>query len=191
MAGYAEFLASRGRSGEALSEIQRARDLEPLSLVVNTQVGWILFLGRRYDEAIDMLQKVIEMDSSFALAHGDLGLVYLVKGMYPEAILELRKSADLSGQLPIRVVWLAEAYALSLDKEQAQRLLSTLEGPAQRFEIGAEDMALVDIALGGHGSSSSPLEECFREPSPATDLRRAYLRPFTGSSICKILSPKP
>jgi hypothetical protein len=68
--------------------------------------------------------------------------------MYTNAISELRKSAELSGQLPIRLVWLAYAHALAGHKEQALSLRTKLEEPGRRNEVAALEMAILDIALG-------------------------------------------
>jgi hypothetical protein len=68
--------------------------------------------------------------------------------MYAEAIPELRKSVELANQLPIRLVWLAQAHALSGQKEQARRLRAMWEEPVRRNEINAPAMAVLDIALG-------------------------------------------
>ena len=62
---YAEYLAALGRHDEAVAEIKRAQQLDPLAVPVNRAVGWVLYFARRYDEAIEELQKALAMDADF------------------------------------------------------------------------------------------------------------------------------
>jgi DNA-binding winged helix-turn-helix (wHTH) protein/TolB-like protein len=83
---YSEYLAGMGRFDEALAEAKRAQELDPQSLIINTNIGWILYLARRYDEAIEELQKALEMDPTFFLAQELIWQSYVQKGMYKEAL---------------------------------------------------------------------------------------------------------
>ncbi len=85
---YAIHLAAVGRPQQALPVIKRAREIDPLSTVVNSQVAWILYFGRRYDEAAEESRKAIAMDANFAWGHSGLGSVYLQRARYREAIAE-------------------------------------------------------------------------------------------------------
>jgi tetratricopeptide (TPR) repeat protein len=77
---YAEYLAAVGRFDEALTEINRAHELDPLSLILNTDMGKIRYLGRNNDKAIEQLHKTLEMDPTFVQARIWLGLVLWGKG---------------------------------------------------------------------------------------------------------------
>lgn len=83
---YSEYLAGMGRFDEALEEAKRAEELDPRSLIINTNLGWILYLGRRYDEAEEELKTTLEMDPHFFLAQELLWQTYVQKGMYGEAL---------------------------------------------------------------------------------------------------------
>jgi DNA-binding winged helix-turn-helix (wHTH) protein/TolB-like protein/Tfp pilus assembly protein PilF len=83
---YSEYLAGMARFDEALEEAQRAEDLDPQSLIINTNVGWILYLARRYDEAIHELKKTLEMEPSFFLARNLVWQAYVQKSMYEDAL---------------------------------------------------------------------------------------------------------
>ena len=87
----AELLSRLGRHDEAIREIKRAHELDPLSIPINTMVGHVLMMAGRYDEAIEQFKKTLEMDRNFALATGWLSKTYIYKGMYEEAISELEK----------------------------------------------------------------------------------------------------
>ncbi len=69
-------LAQQGRLDEALAAIKRAEELDPLSLVTNTVLGYTLYLARHYDQAIEQERETLELDDNFALAHWVLGLAY-------------------------------------------------------------------------------------------------------------------
>jgi DNA-binding winged helix-turn-helix (wHTH) protein/TolB-like protein/Tfp pilus assembly protein PilF len=83
---YSEYLAGMGRFEEALGEAKRAEELDPQSLIINTNLGWILYLARRYDEAIEELKKTLELEPSFFLARKLVWQSYVQKGMYEEAL---------------------------------------------------------------------------------------------------------
>jgi DNA-binding winged helix-turn-helix (wHTH) protein/TolB-like protein len=83
---YSEYLTGMGRFDEALHEAKRAEELDPQSLIINTNLGWILYLARRNDEAIEELKKTLEMEPRFFLAQQLLWQAYVQKGMYEEAL---------------------------------------------------------------------------------------------------------
>ncbi len=92
---YSEYLAAMGRIDEALVEARFARDIDPRSLIINTNIGYDLYLARRYDEAIEVLRSTLEMDQNFGFAHIILGQAYGAKGQWLEAFAEWGASADL------------------------------------------------------------------------------------------------
>ncbi|MBI3950866.1 MAG: hypothetical protein HY314_10490 [Acidobacteria bacterium] len=78
-----------------MAGIRRAWELDPLSLVVNTIVGWHFYTSRQYEQAIEQWQKTLEMELSFFLAHWTLWRVFRLKGRYEEALDECRKTFSL------------------------------------------------------------------------------------------------
>ena len=95
---YARYLSwSPGRIDEALAEIKRAQELEPLSLIINSALGEALDWAGRYDEAIEQFRKTLELNPNFAPAHQFLSLPLGQKSMHEEAIAELEKAVSLSG----------------------------------------------------------------------------------------------
>jgi tetratricopeptide (TPR) repeat protein len=97
---YAEYLLSVGRNEEAIAEIKRAQELDPLSLIINSIVGIVYTETRQYDRAIEQLKKTIEMDHNFPRAHLFLAEAYERKGMFVEAISEFEKHSILTGMPP-------------------------------------------------------------------------------------------
>ena len=89
---YSLFLPIKGRFEEAISEARQARDLDPLSLAINENVGDILYLARRYDPAIEQLRKTLELDPNYSVAHSTLAKVYDAQGKHEEALDERVKT---------------------------------------------------------------------------------------------------
>ncbi len=102
-----------GRPQEALVEMRKAENLDPLSLIINADLAEFLLLTHSYDESVKQGRKIIEMDSTFAIGHKQLGDAYLLKQMDKEAVAELQEAVRLSGGSPICVADLARAYVAS------------------------------------------------------------------------------
>jgi TolB-like protein/DNA-binding winged helix-turn-helix (wHTH) protein/Flp pilus assembly protein TadD len=124
---YAYYLAAMGRFEAAIEEINRARDLDPLSLAINADVGQILYLGRRHDEAIAACKKALEMDPNFTNAHIHLAMVYAAKGLRDAAFSEMVEAQRLLGQRPETLAALRESYAVSGWSWHLQRSMLTGE----------------------------------------------------------------
>ncbi len=103
---YAEHLMWRGRFDEALQESERARQLDPLSLIIAADNGAILYYSRRYDAAIEKWRSVLEMDPDFLRAHLIIG-AYTEKGMYAAALAE---NDRLREKIAPPVYWALQAY---------------------------------------------------------------------------------
>ena len=86
-----------GREREALAEVNRAHQLDPLSSIISWEVGFIHTLSRRYDEAIAVCRKLASDDPTFALTHRCLAIAYWGKLMYPQVIEEWKVHGQLNG----------------------------------------------------------------------------------------------
>jgi TolB-like protein/Flp pilus assembly protein TadD len=160
---YALNLSGMGRHEEALREINRALELDPLSLPINANVAFVLFLAHRYDEAAEQCRKTLDMDPTFALAHKRLGLVYEQKGMYREAVAELRQAAAYSDQNPTALAELAHALAVSGDKAEARKLLDELTQLSGRRYVSSYDLAVVYCGLGEKEQALGSLEKAVEQ----------------------------
>jgi TolB-like protein/Tfp pilus assembly protein PilF len=97
---YAILLGSMGKHAQAIHEAERARELDPLSLLMNQTAGNVLLLARDYDGAVAALRRTLELDENFAAANSVLGCVYVCKGSYPEALAQFEKVRALVGGHP-------------------------------------------------------------------------------------------
>ncbi|MFN7949846.1 MAG: tetratricopeptide repeat protein [Blastocatellia bacterium] len=123
---YAEYLTSQERFDEALAEIKRARELDPLSLITSSVEGFVNYYARRYDQAVTHLEKLLEPDPDFWPARWFLGWTYLAQGNHRQAIAELERARQLSGNNSGVVAELACAYAAAGRKEDARLVLAEL-----------------------------------------------------------------
>ena len=104
--------------------MRRAQALDPLSLIINTEIGRLLYFSRQYDAAIAQHRKTLEMDPNFALAHLHLGAALLQKGSYAEALAEFEKAPAAGGPMPD--VGRARAYALAGRRRESEEVLQVL-----------------------------------------------------------------
>jgi adenylate cyclase len=145
---YADFLKGLGRFEEAYREIQKAQELDPLSLAINSGVGHVLYLWRQYDRAIEAYRRTVELDPGFFQARLWFGRPYLQKGLYAEAITELRQAVELSKGSTMSLAVLAHAYAAAGDRAEAQRLLETLQARAREKYVPSYWIAFVWVGFG-------------------------------------------
>jgi TolB-like protein/Flp pilus assembly protein TadD len=151
-------LATLGRFDEAIAESKRAVELDPLSPVINSDLGSNLMVARRYDEAIAQLRKTLEIDPTFSLAHGALGEALQFKGDLPGAIAEYTKAQELGADPRIRVL-VAAAKAQSGDKDAAVRMLAELQEASRNREIPGAQRAVLYTSLGNRTEAIRCLEQ--------------------------------
>lgn len=172
---YAWHLSLLSRYDEAIVEMKKAENLDPLSLIINADLAELLLLAHSYDESIRQSRKTIEMDPSFALAHNQLGQAYLQKQMPDEAITELQKAVQLSAGSPTCIANLARAYAVSGKRSEAAKLLSDLKKRSTTSYSHASEIALVYAALGDNTRAMSWVERGYEERfNPGVLLRPGF-----------------
>lgn len=162
---YSRYLSSLGRIEEALAEMQRARELDPLSLIVKANVGVVYYFGRRYDETIEELRKLVNEEPEFPVAHWGLGLAYEQKGMMAPALAAFEKSVELTQRGTNALASLGRAYAVSGRTQEARKILEELTNRAKQKNISAYQIALVHIGLDEKDRAFEALERAFKERS--------------------------
>jgi TolB-like protein/DNA-binding winged helix-turn-helix (wHTH) protein/Flp pilus assembly protein TadD len=172
---YAWHLTLLGRFDEAITEMRKAENLDPLSLIINADLAELLGLAHSYDESIRQSLKTIEMDPNFALAHNQLAQAYLQKHMYSEAIAELQKAVKLSGDSPTCMANLARAYVASGKRSEAVNLLDDLKKRSNPGYSNAAEIAMIYASLGDADQAMSWLEKGFEERfNPGVLLRPGF-----------------
>jgi TolB-like protein/DNA-binding winged helix-turn-helix (wHTH) protein/Tfp pilus assembly protein PilF len=164
-----------GRPKEALVEMRKAENLDPLSLIINADLAEFLLLTHSYDESVEQGRKIIEMDSTFAIGHKQLGDAYLLKQMDKEAVAELQKAVRLSGGSPICTADLARAYVASGKMNEAMKLLSDLEKRSNADLTNAPHIAMIYASMGNNEQAMHWLEKAYEERfNPSILLRSGF-----------------
>jgi DNA-binding winged helix-turn-helix (wHTH) protein/tetratricopeptide (TPR) repeat protein len=150
---HAYNLASLGRVEEAESETKRAEEADPVSLIIKTDVGHMLYFSRRYEEAINQYLRALQLDPDFRVAHWRLGEAYIQVRRYDEAVIHLQKAINLEGaNISGMEAWIAHAKAAANDRAGALKLLNRLK-PEAELRRWCYHMALIYAGLGDKDSA--------------------------------------
>ncbi len=159
------YLAPMGRLEEAVAELRSALELDPLNLVINANLGAILYFQRAYDSAIEQCRKTFELEPNYYFTYWVLGRAYEQKGMPEEAVAALEKSAVLSGGAPLTLGTLGHAYAACGRVEEARQLLSQLEEKSKTCYVPSIAPSVVLQGLGEKDHTLDRLEQALEERS--------------------------
>ena len=151
-----------GEFDRAIAEAKRAVELDPLSLIINADLGTGYFVQRRYDEAIEQLRRTLEIDSRFYYAHWNLGEALELKGQLREALNEYKKAAELDDD-PFVLGLVAQAYAKLGQRDEAVKILEQMQQLATRRYVAGYSFALVHMALGEKDKAVEWLERAYRD----------------------------
>jgi serine/threonine-protein kinase len=163
---YALYFSYLGRLEEATVEIIKALRLEPLSLLINVNLGFILYFKRLYDEAIEQCLKTIEMDPNYLLSYWFLGAGYSGKKMWKEVISAEEKAVALSEQSPLFIGYLGWGYAMSGQKDKARRTLNQLEKISKEKYVSNYCRAMIYLGLGEKDQMFKYLEKAYEAREP-------------------------
>ncbi len=162
---YGIYLNIVGRHEEALAEIRKAQELDPLSPIIKTNIAQTYLFGRRYDEAINQCKRVLETDPNFVVARWLLALAYALKSMFEEAMAEIQKAKAVSpGNFLLNSV-LAYVYAMSGRREDAMKVVDELIERSRKEYISPLFIAWAYIGLGDKDRVFEWLEKAYENRS--------------------------
>jgi TolB-like protein/Flp pilus assembly protein TadD/tRNA A-37 threonylcarbamoyl transferase component Bud32 len=170
---YAYYLASTGNFADAIASIRRAKELEPVSLSISTDLGEIYYWAGQYPQAIAELQGVLDIEPDFAMARNILGLTYLKTGRVNEALEQLEAANRLASG-PRMLSTLAYAYGLAGRHAEAQATADRLRAPSPERYTSAFSLALVHLGAGNRAQAVASLEQAFAERSDSMVILSAY-----------------
>jgi len=162
---YALHLAYRGRFDEGLHEIHSAQQLDPMSLIINSNLGWVLYFSRQYDQAARQLNVTIEMEPNFWGAHYKLAVVYAASGHEQQAVEEYARSYDLQND-PDLADLLRKTYAASGYNAAIRSWLDKLSERSKQRRIPPYAFAVHYARLGDKERALDWLEKAADERCP-------------------------
>lgn len=178
---YGAYLCFTSEFERGLTELRLAQQLEPLSPMISVQLGVGLYLSRRYAEATEILQHVVAFESAFWPAHFFLGLACGQERDKTRAVMEISKSAELSGRHPLTLSGLGNALGQNGQSDKVLEILDELWARSRNEYISADQFALIYLVLGDEKLAVQHLQNAVEEQSPyvvwmAVDPRLDVLR---------------
>jgi TolB-like protein/Tfp pilus assembly protein PilF len=155
-------LTALGRFDEAIPEVKRAIALDPLSLVINADLGNSYYRARRYDEAIKQLRKTVDLDPGFYYAHWNLGSALAASGDLAGAIEEYEKARSLNDD-PSMLGLLGNAYAAAGKKAEAIKIRDELEAISKQRYVSDYSFAIVNLGLGYRDEALRRLQRSYQD----------------------------
>jgi tetratricopeptide (TPR) repeat protein len=171
---YGGYLVAMGRHDESLAERRLALELDPLSVIINFELGQAFYHARDYDRAIEQGHKTLELDPDFPPVYAYLPAAYEQKGMYTEAVAGYQKGRTLRGgtEWSLALAGLGHLYATSGRKGEARAALDELQRQSRQEYVPADSMALICTGLGEKDQAFAWLERAYEERS----FRLAWLK---------------
>jgi TolB-like protein/DNA-binding winged helix-turn-helix (wHTH) protein/tetratricopeptide (TPR) repeat protein len=164
---FGVMLAALSRTDEAIRESERACELDPLCLVVNSSAAWVRFVAGDYEEAISRCLHTVAMSPRFSAARRVLGAAYLQSGREGDAIQSLQGAMAQAEKDPVLLAWLAHARAAVGDRDEARSLLAKLQRMSERRFVPSFHVALAHVGLDEKDQAFAALERATVECDPS------------------------
>ena len=161
---YGSYLATMGRGEEAIENLKRALEIDPLSLGLNTSLSVAYYFAQRYDEALEQCRKTSDIDPNYYPAHEVLGWIYDQQGEFQQAIDELEIAYSLGNSGETHAT-LAYVYARAERRDDARKLLEELKEEAKRKYVSPYSLALAYGVMGEKDMAFEWLEIAYRDRS--------------------------
>jgi TolB-like protein/DNA-binding winged helix-turn-helix (wHTH) protein/Tfp pilus assembly protein PilF len=145
---YALYLGNMGRSEEAIAEAKKGLEVDPLSVLSQSNLGWIYWTAGDSEKAITQFQKILEIAPDSPDAHQGLGIVYASENRLAEAVAELQKAVTASEDYAWIIADLGYVYAAAGKREEAYKVLKDLTRISKRKYVSAYLVATVYAGLG-------------------------------------------
>ncbi len=162
------YLSLLGRYEKGIEMMKKTQQLDPLSLVVNTDVGYAYYIARRYNDAIVTYRKALAMDAQFSLAHLLLGLALSKQGNHQEAIIEVQQAQDRGSEY---LAALGYVYAQAGRQQEAKATLQQLQQLAHKQYVPSYQLAWPNIALGNFDQALALIQESLQKNTGVIDFK--------------------
>jgi TolB-like protein/DNA-binding winged helix-turn-helix (wHTH) protein/Tfp pilus assembly protein PilF len=158
-------LSMLGRHAEGLDEKRKALAMDPLSVVIRTDLARMFYFSRDYDQSLAQYRAALEMDPTFGSAHLWLGQVYEQKGLYEEAISSLKSGMRLSSDSTYALAKLGHGYAIAGRCDEARAVLNQLNALTSTRYVSPYDIALVHVGLQENDQAFTWLQRALEQRS--------------------------
>lgn len=155
-----------GRVEEAVAEIERALESDPLSLLLRGWLGELLYVGRQFDRAKEEFRSLRGLDPTYFISYFGEGQVRCEEGAFDEAIAVLRKAAELSGGSTMVLGWLGLALAKSGNAAEARMVLERLHAMATQAYVLPTSFAWIHLGLGEIDAAFTWMERAIDDRDP-------------------------
>ena len=160
---YGAYLAAAGKPEEAWREFQRASEIDPLSLAVNVEIAWGLYLAGDFTHAAEQSWRALAMEPKFAAAQYTLGLAYEQMGMTEEAVVELHNARTCAGNQPAVMAALAHVYFTAGKSIEATETSQALQDLSRQRYVSPYWYAIVHAGAGDRETALGWLEKACEE----------------------------
>jgi TolB-like protein/Tfp pilus assembly protein PilF len=158
-------LSMLGRHAEALREKKKALAMDPLSVVIRTDLARMYYFSRDYDRSLEQYRAALDIDPNFGSAHLWLAQVFEQKGLYEEAISSLKRGMHLSSDSTYALPKLGHAYATAGRCDEARAVLDQLNALSSQRYVSPYDIALVHVGLQEYDEAFTWLQRAFEQRS--------------------------
>ncbi len=160
------FLLPQGRVEQALTEMQRALELDPLDPFYNSLAGYLMHVKRKFEAAVVQLKHAVDLDPTFFFSHWLLSVPYAASGHLDEAIAAAERANMLSGRAATTLGLLGRLYARAGRVAEARGLLDELMARRRSAYVAASALAWIYGALGERSKSLEWIERGVEERDP-------------------------
>ena len=162
---YGVYLTAMGRFDEARVETRRAQQIDPLSVAINTDIGFVEYYSGNYAEAARQLRATLEMNPSFPLAHLWLGRVFQAQKQDDAAIAEFKAAEKVLVDWPVALAALGHVYGSTGRRDEARQTLDRLRVLSNQRYVTPYGVALVHAGLGNQSAAFDSLEQAVADRS--------------------------
>jgi serine/threonine protein kinase/tetratricopeptide (TPR) repeat protein len=163
---YAMLLSIVMRLDEAVAQIERARELDPLSLIISTAVARIYYFARRYEDSMAQGERTIALDPEFANAYFDLSISYAQQGKFEKAEATVSKLAGLTENRGRALIFQCRVEAEKGNREKALGYYAELQELSKTQRVVAYVWAILDVGLHEFDRAVTWLEQAYEERDP-------------------------
>ncbi len=171
---YALYLMAMARFDEAVAEGRRAQSLDPLSLGINANVGVILYCAREYKQAVEQLEKTIELDPNFGFAYYYLTSPLIALERYDEALAAAQKSIELTGGMPMAIASLGYLYGRTGERDKAEKVIEDVEALLNEGHATSILLTYIYAGLGERENFFACIDRAYEQHSPFLAWTRVF-----------------